>query len=242
MRPKRDLHVGLVERFRSADALDVLGRLRLRDVEHVVDGDDADEHAGGVGDRQRRAILARGTRATAVSWSSVAFSATKRRSIRSATRAGRRGQQELADADVVDQQALVVDDVDDVQRLAVLAVRRGCSRAPARRSSPRAPRRSAASSAGRSMPSRIAEQRRRRRRAPPGVSSASSCRVALAGSSSRNIVRSSGAMSLSSAATSSCAIALSSAPARRATDTRTSGRASLRGRRRKTTTWSSTDT
>ena len=34
-----------------------------------------------------------------------------------------RRQQELADADVVDQQALLVDDVDDVQRFAVLPVR-----------------------------------------------------------------------------------------------------------------------
>ena len=33
------------------------------------------------------------------------------------------GQEELADADVVDQQAVVVDDVDDVERFAVLAVR-----------------------------------------------------------------------------------------------------------------------
>ena len=39
-------HVGLVEGFRSADALDVLGRRRFRDVQHVVDGDDADQHAG----------------------------------------------------------------------------------------------------------------------------------------------------------------------------------------------------
>ena len=29
----------------------------LGHVEHVVDGDDADQHAGGVGDRQRRAVL-----------------------------------------------------------------------------------------------------------------------------------------------------------------------------------------
>ena len=34
-----------------------------------------------------------------------------------------RRQQELADADVVDEQALFVDDVDDVERFAVLAVR-----------------------------------------------------------------------------------------------------------------------
>ncbi len=43
--------------------------------------------------------------------------------MRSAERLVERGEQELADADVVDQQTLLVDDVDDVQRLAVLAVR-----------------------------------------------------------------------------------------------------------------------
>ena len=58
MRPERDFHVRLVECLRSADALDFLGRRRFRDVEHVVDRDDADQHAGGVGDRQRRAVVA----------------------------------------------------------------------------------------------------------------------------------------------------------------------------------------
>jgi hypothetical protein len=52
-----DFHVGLVEGFRTADPLDVLGRLALGHVEHVVDGDDADEHTGRVGNRQRRAIV-----------------------------------------------------------------------------------------------------------------------------------------------------------------------------------------
>ena len=51
--PERDVHVGLVERFRSADPLDFPRRRRLGHVQHVVDRDDADEHAGGVGDRQR---------------------------------------------------------------------------------------------------------------------------------------------------------------------------------------------
>ena len=57
IRAKRDLHVRLVEGLRSAEALDVSRRRCLGDVEHVVDGDDADEHAGGVGDRQRRAVV-----------------------------------------------------------------------------------------------------------------------------------------------------------------------------------------
>ena len=51
------LHVRLVERLRSADPLDLARRRRLGHVEHVVDRDDADEHAGRVGDRQRRAIV-----------------------------------------------------------------------------------------------------------------------------------------------------------------------------------------
>ena len=41
------------------------GRLALGDVEHVVDRHDADEHAGRVGDRQRRCGRTAGTRATA---------------------------------------------------------------------------------------------------------------------------------------------------------------------------------
>ena len=57
MRAERDVHVRLVEGLRSADALDVPGRLRLGHVEHVVDGDDADQHAGGVGDGQRGAVV-----------------------------------------------------------------------------------------------------------------------------------------------------------------------------------------
>ena len=57
-----------------------LGRLLVRHVEHVVHRDDADEHAGRVGDRQGRSILARKTR-TASPWWSVAFKATNRRSM-----------------------------------------------------------------------------------------------------------------------------------------------------------------
>ena len=67
MRPNAMLHVRLVERLRSADPLDFPGRRRLGHVQHVVDRDDADEHAGGVGDRQGGAVVLRGTRATAVS-------------------------------------------------------------------------------------------------------------------------------------------------------------------------------
>ncbi len=54
---ERDDHVRFVEGLRTADALDVLGRLRFRDVQHVVDGDDADEHPRAVGHGQRRPIV-----------------------------------------------------------------------------------------------------------------------------------------------------------------------------------------
>ena len=57
MRAERDLHVRLVEGLRSADALNFARRRRLRHVQHVVDRDDPDEHAGGVGDRQRDAVV-----------------------------------------------------------------------------------------------------------------------------------------------------------------------------------------
>ncbi len=146
---------------------------------------------------------------TADSWVSVAFSATKRRSIRSRHASVERHHQELADADVVDQHAGLVDHVDDVQRFAVLRRARGRSRAPAAPSSLRGRRCSAASSDGR--PCRA----RSRAASPPrarssGVSSASRCLVTLAGSSLKNSVRSSGDMWLRSAATSSCPIALTS--------------------------------
>ena len=54
-----------------------------------------------------------------------------------ATRVARLGEQELADAHVVDQQPVVVDDVDDVERLAVLPVRADVIEHLLRRSSPR---------------------------------------------------------------------------------------------------------
>ena len=49
--PETDLQVGLLQRFTTADLLDILRRLFLGDVEHVVDGDDAEELAGGIDHR-----------------------------------------------------------------------------------------------------------------------------------------------------------------------------------------------
>ena len=144
-----------------------LRRRRFRHVEHVVDGDDADQHAGRVGDRQRGAVVAAGTTATAVSWSSVAFSATNRRSIRSATLAGRATSSRNSRIRMSSiSSALLVDDVDDVERFAVLAVRADvvehladgpvlADRDVVRRHQP----------ADRALG--IAEQRRARRRVPP---------------------------------------------------------------------------
>ena len=71
-----------------------------------------------------------------LSWSSVARSAMKLPSSRSRDAcASGSASSSCADAQVVDQLPAVVDDVDHVERLAVLAVARGCDRAPAARSS-----------------------------------------------------------------------------------------------------------
>ena len=57
MRSSGMRRVGLVQRFHTAEFLDVLGRFLFRDVEHVVDRDDADEHSAGIDHRQRGAIV-----------------------------------------------------------------------------------------------------------------------------------------------------------------------------------------
>ena len=160
--PEGDADIRLVQGFRSADPLDLPGRGRLGHVQDVVDRDDADQHAGGVGDRQCRAIvltehgdggllIVRRLQRDEAPIHEVRDSALQRR------------QQELANADVVDQQTLVVDHVDDVQRFAVLRRARARSPAPRGRSTARGRRRSGASSAGRptSRGSRAASPRRR---------------------------------------------------------------------------------
>ena len=83
-----------------------------------------------------------------------------------------RREQEPPHADVVDQPAVVVDDENHVQRFAVVAVLRGCNRAPRARSTPDAPRRNRASSCGRrcapdkrAAPARPAVRRARASRA-----------------------------------------------------------------------------
>ena len=97
------------------------GRRRLGHVQHVVDRHDADQHAGSVGHGQRgpvvlpehrdgRLLIVGGRQGDEPPVHQVGDLAIERR------------QQELANADVVDQQALLVDHVDDVQRLAVLPV------------------------------------------------------------------------------------------------------------------------
>ena len=98
-----DLHVGLVQRLGAAESLDVLGRLRFRHVQHVVDGDDADEHAGGVGHRKGGAIV----RPKHADGRLLIVGRLQRDELaihEVADQARRRGEQELANADVVDQQ------------------------------------------------------------------------------------------------------------------------------------------
>jgi hypothetical protein len=54
---KRHLHVGLIQHFGAANALDLLRREGLRDLENVIDRGNPDKDAGGVDYRQRFAIL-----------------------------------------------------------------------------------------------------------------------------------------------------------------------------------------
>ena len=46
-----------MERFRTADVLNVSGRCCFSHVQDIVDGDDPDEHAGGIGDGQCTPIV-----------------------------------------------------------------------------------------------------------------------------------------------------------------------------------------
>ena len=93
----------------------------LGDVEHVVDGDDADQDAGRVGDWQRRSILPsehldrRFLRVGRLQGHIAAI-----HQVRHVHR--QRDDEKFPHADIVDEAACLVDDVDDVQRLAVLSV------------------------------------------------------------------------------------------------------------------------
>ena len=117
-----DVHVRLVEGLRTADPLDFTRGPCLGDVQHVVDRDDADEHAGRVGDRQRAPVVLPedGDRRVLV----VGRLQRDEPPVHHVgDTAFGRGQQELADPDVVDEQVVLVHDVDDIEGFAVLAVR-----------------------------------------------------------------------------------------------------------------------
>ena len=96
------LHVRLVQGLRSADALDFSRCCRLRHVQHVVDRDDANEHAGGVGHRQRTTVVLTeyGDRCFLI----VGGLQGHKASIHEVGDAAvQRGQQELANANVINQ-------------------------------------------------------------------------------------------------------------------------------------------
>ncbi len=117
---ERRLRVGIVERFAAAELLDILGVLFFLHIEHVVDGDDAEQFVFRIDDRERRAIvfleLADGRLFIIGGAESHEAVIADRSDLRI-----ERGQQEFADADVVDQPPALVHYVDDVQRLGIAA-------------------------------------------------------------------------------------------------------------------------
>jgi hypothetical protein len=115
------LYVRLVERFRSADAVDLSRRRRFHHIQHVIDRDDANQGARCVRDGQRAAVVLaeHGYRGFLVIAGLQCDKPTVHQ-VRDAV--VKRSEQELANTNVVDQESFRVDDVYDIQRFAVLAV------------------------------------------------------------------------------------------------------------------------
>ena len=120
-RAHADLQIRRVERGLAAQFLDVFGRFLLRDVEHVIDSDDAEHVSLAVGDRQRQAIvfLERLEHFLAVI---VGLHLHQRRIVDVDDARAGIGEYERGQADVLHQPPALVDDVDDVDRLFAAAV------------------------------------------------------------------------------------------------------------------------
>ena len=121
-RRQRRAHVGLVEGLETAELLEIAGRLFLGDVEHIVEGHDSRQPAVVVDDRKCGAVV------LAEDLDGCLSSSLTHRlmhlSVHHVGDVAFRGEQDLADPQVVDQLVPVVDDVDDVQCLAVATVLR----------------------------------------------------------------------------------------------------------------------
>ena len=110
---KRNGRVRLVERLHAAEFLDVLCGFLLSDVEHVVHRDDANDHAARINDWQRRPIIL----AKRIERVLLGIGHIQRHECVVAKSAHFRvewAQQKLAHSQVIDEFALIVDDVDHV--------------------------------------------------------------------------------------------------------------------------------
>ena len=128
-----DRDVRLVERFRSSDALDLAGGCGFRDVQHIVDRHDANQHAGGIGDRQSGSIvLAKYCDGGLLIVRGLEGDKSAIHEVRDTTVQWR--QQEFANANVVNQLAVFVDHVHMSSAFRCPGRAPGRSRAPRRRS------------------------------------------------------------------------------------------------------------
>ena len=118
---QRDAHVRLVERFRAAELLDVFGRGLFDDVEHIVHRDDPHQLAGRIHHRQRRAVVP-AKRLDRLLFRVGDLQRVELLVAQAVHRRLQRPQQKFPDAHVIDQLAVLVHDVQHVQRLAVSAV------------------------------------------------------------------------------------------------------------------------
>ena len=113
--------VGGVEGFDTAEFLHVLCGGLFGDVEDVVDGDDAHEPFVGIEDGESGAVV------TAEEFDGGAFFITGAEGDEAGIHqfingSLRRGEEQLAGSDIIDEAVIFIDDVDDVQGFAVLAV------------------------------------------------------------------------------------------------------------------------
>ena len=137
-RAEAHVEVGRVEGLHTAESLDFLGGLLLRHVEDVVDGDHPHQHAAGIGHRKRDPVVLLEHRHHLVA-TGGGGDAHQRGVVQGRDQLVRLGQHQHSQPDVVEEHALVVGDVDDVEGLDVLARARARSPAPAARTSWAAP-------------------------------------------------------------------------------------------------------
>ena len=117
---KRNGGVRLVQRFHTAEFVDVFGRLLFGDVEHVVAGDDSNENAAGIGHRQRDPVVF--SKSVKRRLLGIIYFEIDKRFVSDVANFGlERLKQKLSHPHVVDQFAALIDHVDDVEGFAVVA-------------------------------------------------------------------------------------------------------------------------